>query len=514
MPSAHTAVPDVIATSADVDALESVAAEAARTRLLAAVLCGTLIAVPFLAVRFPPVTDLPQHVAQIRLFLAALGDPDSAYRIQWFTPYSAAYAVLGAAWALSSPVNAGRLAVLALAILWTAAVHGLAARRQRSVAAAVLASVLVFNHALYWGFLSFVLGAVAFALWFAVTARGSAERWSGRDALLQLGAAALLYVSHALWFAVGIGWLLIYALVHRWPWRMALLRFASAAPVIAAAIVWYPHLEALGFVSPTVWLSSPLARLSPEWIVDASLGGIYGPAEYLVAGVLAAWIAGGLWQRRAALRTAADADLLWTGMFFIGLGVALPDQHMNTIQFAARWVPVGMVYLVLGAPAPSLLASLQRPLAMALLGVFCLTTGLAWMAFERDELSGLPDALAALPDEQRVIGLDLMQESRVIKGRPFLQTFAYAQVLHGGRLNASFAGFAPSLVIFRHQRPATWTPNLEWFAERVQRDDLRSFDYALINGTPGVHAQAAALPLAAVTGTGRWRLYRVVAAAP
>jgi hypothetical protein len=244
------------------------------------------------------------------------------------------------------------------------------------------------------------------------------------------------------------------------------------------------------------------------------LGGIHGPAEYLVAGVLLAWIAAGLWQRRATLRTAADVDLLWTGLLLIGLGIALPDQHMNTIQFAARWVPVGAVCLVLGAPAPAVLAGLQRSLAMALLGVFCLATGLAWAAFERDELSGLPEALAAMPDEQRVVGLDLMQESRVIKGRPFLQTFAYAQVLHGGRLNASFAGFAPSLVVYRQRRPAPWTANLEWFAERVQRDDLRHFDYALINGTPGVHAQAAALPLAAVTGAGRWRLYRVVPAAP
>jgi hypothetical protein len=422
--------------------------------------------------------------------------------------------VLGAAWALSSPAQAGRLAVLALAVLWTVALHGLAARRRRPVAAAVLASLLVFNHTLYWGFLSFVLGAIAFVLWFMVTARGSAERCSGRDALLQLGAAALLYVSHALWFALGLVWLLIYALVHRWPLRVALFRLASVAPMIAVAVLWYPHLEALGFVSPTIWFAPPLARLSPEWIVDAALGGIHGPAEYLVAGVLLAWIVAGLWQQRAELRSAADVDLLWTGMLLIGLGVALPDQHMNTIQFAARWVPVGMVCLVLGVPAPTLLASVQRPLAAALLGVFCLTTGLAWMAFERDELSGLSDALAAIPDEQRVIGLDLMQESRVIKGRPFLQTFAYAQVLHGGRLNASFAGFAPSLVVYRQRRPAPWTPNLEWFAERVQREDLRHFDYALINGTPGVHAQTAALPLAAVTSAGRWRLYRVVPGAP
>jgi hypothetical protein len=490
------------------------AADSARTRVLAAMLCGALVAIPFLGVRFPPITDLPQHAAQIRLFLAALGDPEGAYRIQWFTPYSAAYALLGAAWALSTPANAGRLAVLALGLLWVLAVHGLAARRRRPVAAAALATVLIFNHTLYWGFLSFSVGGLAFIIWMLVTARTSSRQSARCDGVLQLSAGVLLYFSHALWFAFAVAWLVLYGAAHRWPWRVALWRLGSVAPLVAGAALWYPHLAALGFVSPTVWFTPPPARLSPEWIVDATLGGIYGPTEYLTAAVIAAWIVGGLWQRRGGLADAVDWDLLWTGALLVALGLLLPDQHMNTIQFAARWLPLGASLVVLAVPAPAVLPALQRPLALALVAVFCLGTALAWMAHERDELSGLAAALAALPDDQRVIGLDLVQESRTIKGRPFLQTFAYAQVLHGGRLNMSFAGFAPSLVVYRQRRPVPWTPNLDWFAERVRRDDFSHFDYALINGSAEVHAQATGLPLVAVTDAGRWRLYRVDAAGP
>jgi hypothetical protein len=492
----------------------ALAIDAVSTRVTAAILCSLFVAVPFLVVRFPPITDLPQHVAQIRLFLAALGNPGSGYLIQWFTPYSAVYGLLGAAWALCGPANAGRVAVLALGVLWTLAVHGLAARRRRPVAAAVLASMLFFSHVLYWGFLNFAVGWLAFIVWLLVTARAAPNDRGWRAALPQFGAAVLLYLSHVLWFAFGIAWLPVYAAVHRWPRRVLLWRLLGVAPVVAAAALWYPHLEALGFASPTVWFTPLPARLAPEWVVNAVLGGVQGSMEYLVAGVLLAWVAGGLWQGRGARRAGIDVDLLWTGLLLIALGLTLPDKYTNTIQFAARWMPVGALLIVLAVPPPAVLASLQRVLALTVVAFFCCATATAWVVFERDELSGLSEALAAMPDGQRVIGLDLVQESRVIKGRPFLQMFAYAQVRHGGRLNASFAGLAPSLVVYRQHVPAPWTANLEWFADQVRPDDLRFFDYALINGGPEIHAQAAAMPLSAVTADGRWRLYRVTAPTP
>jgi hypothetical protein len=184
---------------------------------------------------------------------------------------------------------------------------------------------------------------------------------------------------------------------------------------------------------------------------------------------------------------------------------------MNTIQFAARWLPPAMIAAVLAVPAPTALPRLHVPLAVALLGTFCLSTAVAWQRFERDELSGLQESLAALPSSSRVIGLDFVKDSAVVKGRPFLQTFAYAQVLHGGTLSFSFAGFAPSPVVYRQRRVQPWTPNLVWFAERVQKSDLGYFDYALLNGPERVHAVfATEASLAPRTSSGRWRLYEVV----
>ncbi len=484
-------------------------------RAVMALVCCICVAIPFLVVQVPPITDLPQQTAQIRLFLDALNNPGSAYRIQWFTPYSVSYALLGLGWALFGPEGAGRMATLVVGLLWTVAVHGLAAKRRRPAAAAVLASLLFFNSAVYWGFFSFAVGWPAFVLWLLVTARTRAAPLRPVDVVMLSGAALLLYMSHALWFGAGMLWLLVSSVRFPVVRRVALMRLASVVPVLVAAAVWYPQLSAAGFVSSTVWADTPTGRVSFSWLVDAAFGGLYGPTEYAVAGALTAWVLVALWQHRAAARNDVDAELLFAAALFLVSALFLPDQHMNTIQFAARWVPPGMILLVLAVPAPVFDVALQRVVSLAVVAVFCLSTALAWMRFERVEMSGLREALETLPATSRVLGLDFVKDSAVIKGRPFMQAFAYAQVLKGGQLNFSFAQFAPSLVVFKERHKQPWTNTLEWFAERVQPADFAYFDYAIINARPDTHAVfSAKSEITPATSKGRWRLYRVTQPVP
>src|SRR5215813_10159706 len=88
---------------------------AAVLRVLLATVCCLLLAVPFVSVRFPPITDLPQHLAQIRLLHDAVANPDSVYRIQWLTPYILSYVPLTLAWQLAPSESAGRIAMISLA---------------------------------------------------------------------------------------------------------------------------------------------------------------------------------------------------------------------------------------------------------------------------------------------------------------------------------------------------------------------------------------------------------------
>ena len=478
-------------------------------RLLPLLVCCLLVAVPFLSVQFAPITDLPQHLAQIRLLYETIADPDGPYRIQWLTPYLLGYVPLTLAWKFSASEAAGRSAMLILALLWTLAIHGLAFKRGRPVDAAILASALFYNHATYWGFYSFAVGWPVFVLWFLLTTRPVGDRFRAREILLYLGAAWLLYLSHALWLVAGMAWFLLRSAVARTPLRTVGLQLASVSPVLIMAAVWYRQMS--GFSSPTRWIVTPSGRLSFSWIVDSTLGGLHGPLEYAMIGVLALWITLGIYQHRERLGAFVDRDLCLAAALFLGLALVLPNLHQNTIAFASRWQPVAAITLLLGVPAPTWDRKLRNATALAVVAVFILVTSLAWVRFERDEWAGLPESLGALPANMRVIGLDYVKTSSIIKGRPFIQGFAYAQVVRAGRLNFSFAEFAPMAVVYKAPRATRpWTRGLEWFAERATRSDFSHFDYALVNAETWQHASLAALAeLMPVTGHGRWRLYRI-----
>ena len=142
-------------------------------------------------------------------------------------------------------------------------------------------------------------------------------------------------------------------------------------------------------------------------------------------------------------------------------------------------------------------------------------TSSLWRAAEQNELSGLSQALDALPPAPLIMGVNTIHNrSRYFDGLPYLQTVAYSQVLEGGMLSSSFADSGLSLVVFKEARlsPASRmrAPLLEWMPERVVPDDFRVFDYALISGNDSTHLRFGSLPLLEpMTQNGIWRLYRV-----
>lgn len=483
----------------------------AAIRLIVAVLCCVFAAVPFLVTQFPPITDLPQQSAQIRLLLEALHNPDTTpYKIQWFTPYSLSYLVLGGSWGLFGPANAGRMAMLAIVLLWIVAIHLIAYARDRSAASAVLAGAFALNHIAYWGFYSFAIGWPSFLLWFHVTGTSYSREFSAKDALLLLGAGLLLYISHVLWLAAGLIWLVLSGLVLRGDVKGTLLRTAYLIPLLVLVGVWYPQFSASSMSTPALWVSSPLSRLSLSWLSDAALGGIRGLAVPVLFCATVAWIGLAAVQNRHDLKRLVDWEMFLAACMFLVLGLALPDKFMNTIRFGERWMPAAFILMVLAVPAPVIRPAFRRAVALITVASFCLMTSLAWMSFEREDLSGLDDALHALPASPRVLGLDFIRKSEFVRGYPFIQVFAYSQVFKGGMLNFSFAEFSPCLVVYKKPFVRPWTGGLEWYPRRVRSTDLDYFDHALIAATQSQHQFWTKNPrLTPVTLDGRWRLYRI-----
>ncbi len=484
-----------------------------KERFVLAALCCGLAALPFLLVRFPPITDLPQHAAQIRLFGEALTQPDSPYRIQWMTPYSLVYAVLGASRLVSGPQNSGRVGMLVIVLLWIIMLHMLAARLKRPTLAVTLASVLFFGHILYWGFYQFAFGWTLFLGYLLLLRARFRTRW--REVLAFFGAWVILYFAHIFWFLVAVGWLGVTHLFIRRDIKKLLLRAAGAVPLFALAAAWYPNLAAYGFKSQTVWATAPFERLLPTWLADASFGGLKGALEPVFFGLIVIWILLAWLPNRKGFGSKSDRNLLLLSALFFILALLLPDKHTNTIRFCQRWVPPGLAFLLLSLPEIKVRKSVLTVAVIASLCAFFGLTSLNWMAFERSELSGLGQSLEALPTHPRVIGLSYMKESAIVRGRPFIQVFSYAQVYRGGELNFSFADFGPSLVIYKKPRQLAWTSALEWFPERAKKSDLLSFDYALVSGDDSLHAGIAREDtLVPQTTSGRWRLYEVRSSTP
>jgi len=478
-----------------------------RQRIVIAALVCLLAAVPFLVVKFPPITDLPQHAAQVRLFGEAFGHPDSPYQIQWLTPYNLVYAVLGASWLVFGPENAGRLGMLLIALLWIVMLHFLAAKLRRPALAAGLASLLFFGHILYWGFYQFALGWPVFIGFLLLLKARFRSRTS--SVLSFIGIWLALYFTHILWFLLALFWLGVSHLFLRRDLKAFLIRGIGAIPFLALAVAWYPTLAARGFKSETIWATTPFERLLPGWLVDASFGGLRGSVEYVFFGLLVVWILWAWLSNRSAYRMRVDKELLLLGGLFLLLALLLPDEQTNTIRFSQRWLPPALAFLMLGQPEIRVRKRVLTAAVFSALAAFFALTALNWTAFERSELSGLSQSLAALPSNPRVVGLSYIKESAVVRGRPFIQVFSYAQVYRGGELNFSFADFAPSLVVYRRPRLLDWTSGLEWLPDQVKRSDLSFFDFALIGGDDNRHSRIGQdEALTPVTFGGRWRLYK------
>jgi hypothetical protein len=130
--------------------------------------CCLCVSVPILVVAFPPITDLPQHVAQVRLLTEALSNESSPYEVQWLTPYDLVYVLFGCGWWLFSPQASGIVGTVLLGLFWVSSLFYYGRRVAPTPLSTALAATFFFSHLLYWGFFAFILGWGVFFIWLRV----------------------------------------------------------------------------------------------------------------------------------------------------------------------------------------------------------------------------------------------------------------------------------------------------------------------------------------------------------
>jgi hypothetical protein len=478
-----------------------------RTALL---LCVVGVSLPFLMAPFPPSTDLAQHMAQVRLAGDVLAGRAPELAIAWLAPNNLVYAILAALSAVMAPTTAARVGLWLVMLCWTLATLALAVRRGRDPLLGVVASVLAFQSALYWGFLNFLVGWPVFVVWLQLTSAPvrTHQRW--RHGLALIATGLLLYSAHILWFALGGVWLLLAGILTRPPVFIWLLRLGSMVPGAWLAAVWYPQLtqHRARFETGAMWRPDWWQRLHPLELLKTIMGGPAGPGPAAIGGALVFWVLVVLVTRWGEVRRHSDRMLLSAAAMMGLLALVGPDKYMNTIHFGQRWAPCAAALLLVGLPAPRL--RLRVAFSVGLLGAACTATCLAWLSFATMEMSGFRAALDASPPNARVLGLDMVGESEFVGGRPFMQMMAYVQAEKGGSLHFSFAEHGSSLVSYRSPREFSWNPALAWHPERVRTEDVLAFDIVLMNAVPRDHETFRQhAPVVPITETGRWRLYAV-----
>jgi hypothetical protein len=483
-----------------------------RTIVILCIMCVTL---PFFFVRFIPSTDLPQHLAQIRLLHDVLTSPAQAeYSIDWLGANTLVYYLIQLNWLVFDPILTGKMAVLEIALCWLIGIFALARHRRRSVFVAIIASVFIFNSNFYWGFLNFLIGFPVFILWYIYVVDNKKERSDLNKIILITSISFLLFLAHTLWLLIAILHLFLTTIRQRPGVKEIGIRCIALAPIGIYSGIWFLRLaavrETLGFDTTAHWIVLPWKRLEPSWVLDSVLGGLRGPAEAIIFMGVIVWIGLSLFTNWKEFHANIDWEFLSIGSLLTLIVFVAPEKYINTIFFASRWAPIAMIFFLLALPHPKKSERVVFAYATLLLIVLSFTTCLFWYRYEKTENNGLSESLKALPENARVMGLDFVQRSEILCGRPFLQSFAYAQVLHGGRVNFSFAEHHSGIVSYlKNDTIQKWTPGLEWRADRVRYKDFFQFDYVMMNGNEAIHKQVGSLPvLKPVTKDGLWRLYQ------
>jgi hypothetical protein len=469
-------------------------------------------ALPLWLVRWPPIQDLPQHLAAVRI----LTDYDApALRFSEFftiellrTQYLAYYLAAQGLAVFVGVLAANKLLVSASIVGTPYAMRALLRALGRDERPALFVLPLTWNAHLVLGFFNFI-AAIPLALVGLALAVRLRRAWSARRALGLATIALLTFYTHVVPFGflglgaglVGLGGGL----------RASIRRLLPLVPAALAALLWMR-------TSPAGQVTASAARLggeadapagprflsvaenlqqAPSWLTDVLRADT--DDAVLVAWLVLAFACLALAsidrneRARSALGGAIGARLALLGPLAVVLYFALPASYDFIWPINARFALLAPLFLLPSLPSPRGLAG-----ALVFAGVAALTlvavdgVGDAFVRFERDEVGAFDEAIAAVPEGSRVAGLVFARDSREVKFSPFLHSVAMLQAERGGAVMFTFTDFPQSPIRFRpDHRPPPVRPRWEWMPERVDpRRDLGWYDYVLVRGGPGAIAGA------------------------
>ena len=486
-------------------------------------------ALPLWLVKRPPIQDLPQHLAAIRV-LHDYSSPELGFS-QFFeldlhsTQYLAYYL---AAHLLAYPFGvmlANRL-LLTLAIVGLPyAMRSLLRALGRDEALALFVLPLTWNAHLILGFANFIAAIPLAVAGLALAVRDRIE--PSRMRLIALAVIGLVtFYTHIVPFAflaLGVALLAVGS-------RKAALRLLGAlAPAAIGAAVWSRTTPAgravfaaaggghgeLGIEAKFMRWSDAL-REAPAWLTDVLQDEIDDKLFVAWAVLLLACIAFGAIESRAAspdedMRTQLARRLAPLAPIAAIAYFVTPSSYDWIWPINARFPLLALVFLIPVLPEPRRLVRLVLLGGVIVVSVISFrAVGGAFRRFERDEMGALDRALATIPPGKKVVGLIWDRSSRIVKFSPFLHSVAWYQVEKGGAVMFTFADFPQSPFKFkRENRPPHVPPRWEWMPGAVNpQRDLGWYDFVLTRGEPG-RLRLYGAQLEPVYEDAHWNVWRI-----
>lgn len=404
---------------------------------IAFAVCLTAASVPFLAAKYLPMADLPEHAAQVAVF-KAFDDPcyrfDRVFEFNWATPYLLGYLIARAFAAVVTVHVAIKLTVFVWVLLLPLSMRVLLLRSGGDPWLSLLGFPLAFGFSFYWGFLNFGL-AIALGILHIAVACDVLRRPGRRNVAALVILSFLLLIAHALMLIISAAVAAILSLFEIRRARFVLAAIIPALVVFGAWVMFVRSVETavhrdvvwhLGFYRAT---QLPSILLSNAWDTWAAV---------FIAAVIATLL---LLGRPRVVRD---------GRRWIVLAVAL------TLYFFAPLSAFGSAFLfqrlaVLIAAGALLVVDLSArrrhlyPVLVILVITWMGVLTVRFVAFDR-EAREFDAVVERLPTNRRLLVFNMNAFSDAVPGPVFLHFAGYYQMRKGGLAAWSFANYYPQLI--------------------------------------------------------------------
>ena len=481
--------------------------QAPRLPLGWAVLVAVMASLPLFVVKYPPIQDLPFHLAAMRV-IHSYGDPAFGFQndlvLRLGSTQYVLYYLLGSLLAYGLGIVKANLVLMCAytggSVLAMRALLRALGRDERLCIAVV---PLLYNVMFLFGLLPFLVGIPVMLWGIAVAVRYFEAPSVGRGVLLAFLATSLFYL-HVFPFALfGLGFAAIFPWKRPNDWIRAAL---PTVPALAALGWWYFFTQsgkiAQGAVNAKDALNAADNSVAP---LDQAFTSIFewstnvfrdtSDEAWFAAFVFVVLLSLGLAQgdRSGARREARLLIVLPLACMIAYL--VLPKGRGSVWLVSQRFPSLFLLTLVpmLRLPRVGMRAWIVTAAALAVGLGSIVNVCKHFVRFQLEEVGDIDEAIDQIPPGKKVAALIYDKGSSIIPWAPFLHFGSYYQAERGGMVEFTYAGYVHWPFDFKDGKyppqpgmaPGHARLRWEWTPEQVsvQGELMPWYDYVLARGS-------------------------------